>query len=95
MDISAIVLASLSGALYGILFYVKARQNSGEEFNYWKFGATVMLAAIIGGAMGATGMPITQATLEVQLAAYVGYVAVLETVLKLIWRQLHFPEVLA
>ena len=86
MYISAIVLSSLAGALYGILFYIKARQSSGEEFDYWKCGATVLLAAIIGVSMGAAGMPVTLATVELQIAAYVGYVVVLETVLKLIWR---------
>jgi len=94
MDISAIILATLAGAGYGVLFYVKAQQNSGEEFDYWKFGATVLLAALIGVAMGAAGMPVTQTTLEVQLAAYIGYVVVLETVLKLIWRKIYPPEVL-
>ena len=93
MDVSAIVLAMLAGAGYGVLFFVKAQQNSGEEFDYWKFGATVLLAAIIGVAMGAVGMPVTQVALEVQLAAYVGYVVVLETVLKLIWRKIYLTEV--
>jgi len=93
MDVSAIILATLAGAGYGVLFFVKAQQNSGEEFDYWKFGATVLLAAIIGVAMGAVGMPVTQVALEVQLAAYVGYVVVLETVLKLIWRKIYLPEV--
>lgn len=93
MDISAIILAMIAGAGYGVLFYVKAQQNSGEEFNYEKFGATVLLAAIIGLAMGVAGMPVTQVTLEVQLAAYVGYVVVLETILKLIWRKLYPQEV--
>ena len=93
MDVFTIILASIAGAVYGVLFYVKARQNSGEAFDYWKLGATVLLAALIGAAMGALGMPVTQATLEVQFAAYVGYVAVLETVLKLIWRKIYSPEV--
>ncbi len=93
MEISAIVLAAIAGAGYGVLFYVKARQSSGEEFDYWKLGATVLLAAIIGIAMGAAGMPVTQATVDVQFAAYVGYIVVLETTLKLIWRKLYPPEV--
>jgi len=94
MDVSAIILATLAGAGYGVLFYVKAQQSSGETFDYWKFGATVLLAALIGTAMGVSGMPVTQATVEVQIAAYVGYVVVLETVLKLIWRTVYPPEVL-
>ena len=93
MEISAITLAAIAGAGYGVLFYVKARQSSEEEFDYWKFGATVLLAALIGIAMGTAGMPVTQATVEVQIAAYVGYIVVLETTLKLIWRKLYPPEV--
>ncbi len=92
MEISSIILAAVAGALYGVLFYVKAQQNSGEDFDYWKFGATVFLAAIIGVAMGAAGMPVTQATVELQIAAYVGYVVVLENVLKLIWRKIYLLE---
>lgn len=92
MDISSIFLAMLAGAGYGVLFYVKAQQSSGEEFNYGKFGATVLLAAIIGIAMGAVGMPVTHVTLDLQLAAYIGYIVVLENVLKLIWRKLYPPE---
>jgi len=93
MDISSIFLAMLAGASYGGLFYFKARQNSGEAFNYWKFGATVLLAAIIGIAMGSLGLPVTQVTLDVQLVAYMGYVVVLETLLKLIWPKIFPPEV--
>lgn len=93
MDISSIVLAMLAGAGYGVLFYVKAQQNTGEEFKYSKLGATVLLAAIIGGAMGAANMPVTHVTLDLQLAAYIGYVVVLETLLKLVWRKIYPPEV--
>ncbi len=93
MDIPAIIMAALAGGLYGGLFFIKARQSSGADFDYGKFGATVLLAALIGIALGATGMPVTHATVEVQLAAYVGYVVVLETILKLIWRKLYAPEV--
>ena len=93
MDISSIILAAVAGALYGVLFYVKAQQKSGEDFDYWKFGATVLLSAIIGVVMGAAGLPVTQATVELQIAAYVGYVVVLETLMKVTWRQLYPPEV--
>ena len=95
MDLSTIVLAVLAGAVYGGLFYFKAQQKTGEELDYKKFGATVLLAAIIGGVMGAAGMPVTQVTVEVQFAAYVGYVVVLENVLKLVWRKIYPPEVTA
>jgi len=95
MDISAMFLAALAGALYGGLFYLKAQQDSGEDFDISKFGATVLLAAIIGFAMGVAGMPVTQVNVEVQIGAYVGYVVILETVLKLIWRRLYSPEVMA
>ena len=93
MDLSTIVLAVLAGAVYGVLFYIKAQQNTGEKFKYSKLGATVLLAAIIGGAMGAANMPVTQVTLDLQLAAYIGYVIVLETLLKLIWRKFYPVEV--
>ncbi len=92
MDISAIILSAIAGAGYGVLFYVKARQNSGEKFDSVKLGATVLLAALIGIAMVAAGMPVTQATVDVQIAAYVGYIVVLETLLKVIWRKLDPPE---
>ena len=91
MDISTIIMAMIASAGYGVLFYVKAQQSSGEAFNYGKFGATLLLAALIGIAMGATGMPVTQVTVEVQFAAYVGYVVVLENLLKLLWRKLYPP----
>ena len=93
MDISAIILSAIAGAVYGGLFYFKARQSSGEDFNYGQFGATILLAAIIGIAMVAAGMPVTQATIEVQIGVYLGYIVVLETLLKLIWRKLCTPEV--
>lgn len=93
MDVSSIFLAMLAGAGYGGLFYFKAKQNSGEKFDSGKFGATILLAALIGIAMGAANMPVTQATFDVQFAVYMGYVVILETMLKLFWKKLYPPEV--
>ena len=92
MELSSIVLAMIAGAGYGVLFFFKSQQSSEDTFDYSKLGATVLLAALIGAALGAVGNPVTQATIDLQIAAYVGYIAVLETMLKLIWRRLYTPQ---
>lgn len=88
-DIMQIVIAVASAAFYGLVFYMKnSQQIPPEPFDWLKIGATVLVGGIIGAVLQLTGIPITEAGIEVQLIAYAGITAMVEAILKMIWRKL-------
>ena len=86
MDFNAytVLFAVLGAAAYGIIFFIKAwvAMDPKPPFDPYKFGATLGVAIIIGLIAGMTGAPLTEADFLVQMGAYAGYVAILETLLK-------------
>lgn len=89
VELVPIVLSMLAAAGYSVLFYGKTRQGDGDEpFSGCKFGATLIVGAGVGLAFGLTDTTLTESRLETQLAAYAGAVAVVETGLKIVVRQI-------
>lgn len=84
MDWSTVIFAILGAAVYGIIFFIKAwvSMDPKPPFDPYKFGATLIVSFIIGLIAGMTGVPLTEADFLVQMGAYAGYVAMLETLLK-------------
>lgn len=82
----------VAGSIYGFAWYARQRYGKDVErrkpFNPYKLGATLVLAAVVGGAAGASGASVSAGTIETQLASYAGAVAVLEAVLKLFVEQM-------
>ena len=85
-----VLLAVLSGIIYGGLFYWKNTIGEDPEaFNWIKFTATLVVAAIVGGVAGATGNVVTQTTVDLQVAAYGFYVIILDQILKIVYKSLY------
>lgn len=100
MDWSVVIFTVFSAAVYGVIFFGKAwmTQDPKPPFDIYKFGATLVVAVIIGVITGLTGSPLTELDFLTQMAAYAGYVAIIETMLKAIFGRVgrawptSFPE---
>ena len=84
VDYTVIIATILSAVAYGLIFFWKARQGQDPPppFDAYKFGATMIVAIIIGVIAAFSGITLTEADLILQMGAYAGYVAMLETILK-------------
>lgn len=70
-------------AIYATVWYARRRQSEGEPFAPYKFAATVVLGAVIGGALAISGDLLNQATIETKLVAYAGLLTVVTPVLRM------------
>lgn len=84
MDWTTVVFAVIAAAVYGIIFFAKAwlTMDPKPPFDPYKFGATLVVAIIVGLIAGMSGSTLTEAEFLIQMGAYAGYVAMLETLLK-------------
>lgn len=87
MTVHATAVPVLEGVLfasiYSVIWYARRRQSEGEPFAPYKFAATVVLGAVIGGALAVSGDPLNQATIETKLVAYAGLLTVVTPVLRM------------
>lgn len=88
MSFHATALPVLEGVLfasvYALLWYARRRQSAGEEFSPYKFAATVVLGAIIGGVLVLSGDPLSQATVEAKLVTYAGLLTVITPTIRMV-----------
>lgn len=84
MDVTVVIATILSAAVYGIIFWWKARQGQDPPppFDAYKFGATMVVALIIGTIAAFSGIKLSETDFLLQIGAYAGYVAMVETILK-------------
>ena len=80
-----IVVAILAAIIFAASGYLKSVGT--EDFDTPKFAATVLVGAVVGAIMYASGLPVTEAGVLEQLAAYAGIVVVVENILKAILRR--------
>ena len=72
-----------AAAIYGGLWYARAYRQ-GEAFDSHKFAATLVVGAVVGMNMAATGGEVTQSSIETRLVAMVGVITAVEAILKTI-----------
>lgn len=89
MAIETIAIALLMAVIYVVLGVAK---SVGENFNPTKAGATVALGLLIGAAMYASGIPVTEVNVAGQLAIYGGLIYAIENVIKAILRRWNGEE---
>lgn len=88
IEIAQIGMAVFSAAAYSIVFYAKHKEGSLEEdFDPKKFASTLIVGVGVGVGYGLSGVDVTQAGIEEQLAAYAGTVAIVESGLKYLYRR--------
>ncbi len=88
MGAETVGIAILSALIYSVVFYAKHYFKPGkpEPFDPTKLGATLLVGAVLGVIFYAGGVGITAEAVEMQLIAYAGIVALVESVLKLVYR---------
>jgi len=85
--VETVLIAVLAAAIYSATSYLKKHmKDDPENFDPVKFAATLIVGAIVGFSMWTSGIPITQEAVETQLVAYAGLVAIVENVIKVIYR---------
>lgn len=84
MDLLIVILTVIAAAIYGIIFFFKAWMTTIPKppFDYYKFGATLIVAIIVGLIAAFSGATLDEAMFLAQMAEYGFYVAMVETILK-------------
>lgn len=86
-DVAQSVLTGMMmAAIYSTVFYTKKRLRNDEPFDQTKFIATVVVGAAVGASLKLAGIELTAGTLESTLATYAGTIALVESLVKSIWR---------
>lgn len=80
-----VVITALEGgiaaAVYAAFWYARARKK-GEQFEPYRFGATLLVGAAAGVVLAVSGLAVTETAVQNRLAAYVGVVSLAEAALK-------------
>lgn len=88
IEIVPILVAACSGALYSFVFYAKKRAGkSPQDFDPFKLVSTVIIGMVVGIGLQLSGTNLTQEAVSSQVAVYAGTVALLESLLKTVYRQ--------
>lgn len=92
VDIALIIQSCIAALAYSLVFYAKRRQKDGQPFKLEKAVPTLIVGVGVGIAFALSGVMPTQAALETKLTAMAGTVALVETILKVLIRELPSPE---
>ena len=85
--LGTIVFAMIAAAMYaGSQFVKKWPGDKPEEFDWYKFGATVVLGGLIGTAASLKGDVVDQTSIELQLFLFAGATAIIENGIKIVVR---------
>lgn len=82
--IQAGALGLVAGLVYGGVWFMRARAKDDEPFDPSKFGATLLVGALVGASLGIANQEVTQSGIETQLVAYAGLITLVEGVIKTI-----------
>lgn len=88
--LETIVLAIVSAILYAGSAFMKKNFNhdNPQSFDTTKFASTLLVSAVIAVSMIAAGInTVTEADIATQLALYAGMVALVENVIKAVYRK--------
>jgi hypothetical protein len=87
IEIQGVIMAAVTSAVYSLIVYSKKRaKDDPEPFNIYKLGATVLVGAGVGISMELSSIQLSQQSVETQVAAYAGTVAIVESLLKSSYR---------
>jgi len=80
-----IIYAIIASVIYGLAGYLKNAPQ--EDFDVAKFLSTFVVAVLIGSICYVTGVPITEANVTEQLAAYTGLIVLVQQLIKALMRR--------
>jgi len=93
VQIDQVLISAASAFVYSMVFYAKARAtDSGENLDYFKLSATLVVGVVIGIGYQIAGVDFGQAAIAGQLASYAGTVAIVESIIKAIYRKFIKPK---
>ena len=85
MVIETIVLAIIAAIMYAGTQFIKKNMDpeNPQAFDGGKFGATIVIGAVVGLVFGYSGLIPSESMVVEQLVAYAGLTAIIENVLKI------------
>jgi len=85
--LGTIMYATIAAIMYaGSQFIKKWPGDKPEDFDWYKFGATVILGGLIGIAAALKGDVVDQTNVELQLLLFAGATAIIENSIKIVVR---------
>lgn len=90
--IEQIGLPIIAAVIYALAAYFKNSGGpDGQTFEKTKFIATLVVGGVIGVIMVASGLPVTEESVALQMATYGGLVMLTEYIIKGIYRRTAAP----
>ncbi len=86
MELSVILYAILAAVVYSASHYLKKSASDPKKFDFMKFLSTVIVGAGVGLYFAYMNTPITEQSVTAQLALLTGIIAIVENVLKWMYR---------
>jgi len=87
-QLQTVLTAVLASVAYSITFYVKKRSSKNRQnFDVKKFIATLIVGVGVGVSISLSGADLTFLSFEAELATMAGIIALVESVLKTIYRE--------
>lgn len=77
---------AVAAAVYSVVFYAKKRED-GQDFDPAKFASTIVVGVFVGAFLSINGMDVTEENVTEMLVANVGVIALVESILKTIYRK--------
>ena len=91
VEFQPLVTAIFAAVLYSLIWWASKNidpTKPSESFDFMSLGATVLIGAFVGTYATLTGSPVSQMSIETQLAANGAVIAVIEKILKTMYRWL-------
>ena len=91
VEFQPLVTAIFAAVLYSVIWWASKNVDPtkpSESFDFMSLGATVLIGASVGAFAILTGSPVSQMSIETQLAANGAVIAVIQKVLTTLYRYL-------
>ena len=91
VEFQPLVTAIFAAVLYSVIWWAAKNVDPTKPtpaFDYFSLGSTVLIGAFVGAYATLAGSPLTQMSIETQLAANGAVIAVIEKLLKTMYRWL-------
>ena len=91
VEFQPLITAIFAAVLYSVIWWASKNVDPtkpSESFDFMSLGATVLIGAFVGAFAILTGSPVSQMSIETQLAANGAVIAVIQKVLTTLYRYL-------
>ena len=91
VEFQPLVTAIFAAVLYSVIWWAAKNSDPTQpspSFDFLSLGATVIIGAFVGAYATLAGSPVSQMSIETQLAANGAVIAVIEKILKTMYRWL-------